>query len=306
MREEYRIVDPDAATPGMPKRRDPVDVTREQTSISLDRLTLTEDHSEHNPALVEDGRRTTVQSVLRALDILDALANANRPLRLQEIADSVGLKPPTCHHLLNSLVAREFATRLPRPRSYSLGPRIAQLARQSRSRFDIVQAAQGPMAALVQKTAASVCLATLEETRLDLVTELTAPAGPDLKAWRGDLARASHATAIGKAILAWLPETQVARVVAEYDLTPFTEFTIRTLGDLVENLRQVRRHGFAVEDREFHRDISGIACALRDKSGAVVGAIGCLIYEADASTERLRSIQLEINAAAQAMAPSIP
>lgn len=300
------MVDPDTTAPGMPKRRDPVDVTREQTSVSLDRLAIPDEQLAQDPAGNEDSQRTTVQSVLRALDIVEVLANANRPLRLQEIADSVGLKAPTCHHLLNSLVARDFATRLPRPRSYSLGPRIAQLARQNRSRFDIVQAAQVHMAALVQKTAASVCLATLEETRLELVTELTAPTGPDFRGWRGDLPRAAHATAIGKAILAWLPETQIARVVAEHDLTPFTEFTIRTLGELVENLRQVRRHGFAVEDREFHKDISGIACALRDKSGAVVGAIGCLIYETEASTERLRAIQLEINAAAQAMAPSIP
>ncbi|MEO3388243.1 IclR family transcriptional regulator [Mesorhizobium sp. CAU 1741] len=300
------MVDPDTAAPGTPKRRDPVDVTREETSVSLERLAIADEQTVRDAASSDDVQRTTVQSVLRAIDIIEVLANANRPLRLQEIADGVGLKTPTCHHLLNSLVTRDFATRLARPRSYSLGPRIAQLARQNRSRFDIVQAAQVHMAALVQKTGASVCLATLEETRLGIVTELIAPAAPDFRGWRGDLARAAHATAIGKAILAWLPETQIARVVAEHDLTPFTEFTIQTLGELVENLRQVRRHGFAVEDREFHPDTSGIACALRDKSGAVVGAIGCLIYQSDASIERLRTIQLEINAAALAMAPSIP
>lgn len=304
--EVYRNMDPGTTTSERPKRREPVDITREETSVSLDRLPVPEEQLEHDPARDDDSQRTTVQSVLRALDIIEVLANANRPLRLQEVAVSVGLKPPTCHHLLNSLVARDFATRLPRPRSYSLGPRVAQLARQNRSRFDIVQAAQVHMSALVQKTAASVCLATIEETRLELVTELMAPAGPDLRGWRLDLPRAAHATAIGKAILAWLPETQIARVVAEHDLTPFTEFTIRTLGELVENLRQVRRHGFAVEDCEFRHDVSGIACALRDKSGAVVGAIGCLIPQSEASTDHLRFIQLELNAVARAMAPSIP
>lgn len=306
MREAIYMADPDTTLPGAEKRRDPVDVTREQTSVSLEQLSLSTEQAVQDRTSTADVQGTTVQSVLRALDILEVLANATRPLRLQEIATNVGLKTPTCHHLLNSLVARDFATRLPRPRSYTLGPRVAQMARQNRSRFDIVQAAQVHMATLVQKTGASACLATLEEARLELVTELAAPNGPDFADWSVGLARAAHATAIGKAILAWLPENQIARVVAEHDLTPFTEFTIRSLGELAENLRQVRRHGFAVEDREFHRDIGGIACALRDKSGAVVGAIGCLIHHADATTDRLRLIQLEVNAAAQAMAPSIP
>lgn len=302
------MVDPDTTPPGGPRRRDPVDVTEEQTSVSLDRVSLETGlaAAEGEPAAGEDAQGTTVQSVIRAIEIIETLANANRPLRLQEIAESIGLNPSTCHHLLNSLVTRDFAVRLSRPRSYSLGPRIAQLARQSRSRFDIVQTVQSHMAGLAQKTGASVCLATLEETRLELMTELASPSGPDLGAWRAGLSRAAHAAAIGKAILAWLPETQIARIVAENDLTPFTDYTIRTLGELVENLRQIRRHGFAVEDREFREGVSGVACALRDKSGGVVGAISCLVPHAEASSERLRAIQIELSATTQALSRVIP
>jgi IclR family acetate operon transcriptional repressor len=158
----------------------------------------------------------------------------------------------------------------------------------------------------MQKTGTSVCLATLDETNLELLSEQTHQSTPALENWRSGLSRASHATAVGKAILAWLPETQIARVVAMNDLTPFTDYTIRTLGELVENLRQIRRHGFSVEDREFEENIVGIACALRDASGGVVGAIGCLLSAEEATSERLQSIRIALTAAAAAIAPSIP
>ena len=91
------------------------------------------------------------------------------------------------------------------------------------------------------------------------------------------MTHAAHAVANGKAILAWLPETELARVVADNGLSTFTLHTITTLSSLIEELRLVRRSGFAVEDGEFHTGQTGFAATVRDMSGAVVGSIGVTI-----------------------------
>ena len=70
----------------------------------------------------------TIQSVDRALSILEVLAAATGEMPLGEIAERAGLNPSTCHHLLGTLVVRGYVGQTPSTRSYFLGARITQLA----------------------------------------------------------------------------------------------------------------------------------------------------------------------------------
>ena len=249
---------------------------------------------------------TTIQSVLRALDIIEVLAASSTPVRLQDIAVKTGINTSTCHHLLNSLAVRDFAIKHTKPKGYGLGPRFVQLARQNRRGFDLAGAAKAHLEALMRETGHSVCLATIENGNLQLQSVHNHPGAAADERWQGDFARAAHATSVGKAILAWLPENQIARIIATHDLTRFTDYTICTLGDLAENLRQVRRHGFALEDREHRDSVVAIACALRDSSGGVVGSIGCLLNSNAAKTETLQSVRRATMMAAEKVSSSIP
>ena len=70
----------------------------------------------------------TVQSVLRAMDLLELLARSEQPMALRELAERAGLKAPTAHHLLGSLVARGMARKVGSPARYASGPRLRELA----------------------------------------------------------------------------------------------------------------------------------------------------------------------------------
>ena len=82
----------------------------------------------------------------------------------------------------------------------------------------------------------------------------------------------SHATAIGKAILAWLPDQEVIRLLEKRGQTKFTENTITERQGLIEALRHVRRYGFALDHQEFLPGVMSIGTALRDYSGTVLGS----------------------------------
>ena len=86
-------------------------------------------------------------------------------------------------------------------------------------------------------------------------------------------ADAAHATALGKAMLAWLPEHELRRIVAARGMARFTPSTITEPDALIEDLRLVRRHSHAVEREEHQPGVTGIGAAIRDHLGAVVGAI---------------------------------
>jgi IclR family acetate operon transcriptional repressor len=89
----------------------------------------------------------------------------------------------------------------------------------------------------------------------------------------GGNSNAAHAAATGKAILAWLPPTELDRIVADKGLTAFTPHTITDIEKLKEDLRLTRRNGFAIDREEFQLGVISLGSAIRDHAGAVVGSI---------------------------------
>ncbi|WP_018897730.1 IclR family transcriptional regulator [Rhizobium sp. 2MFCol3.1] len=280
------------------RRLEPADITSDKTSVVLE-----DEASGQAVDIQQDGdspnEGVTIQSVDRALAVLEFIAHQRGPQRLQDIAASVGLKTPTCYHLVNTLVRRGYVARAPQSRAYYPGRRIGELARAVGANFDIAVDAGPHLKELANATGATSCIASMAGTSLEVTAYVEASSGVSLALYKEALAGAAHATALGKAILAWLPEPKIARVVAEHELGVFSPKTIDTLGDLVENLRQVRRHGFAVEDEEFRLGVVGLASAIRDHAGAVIGAIGCLMHVADADAARMRMAQIKVIATAR-------
>lgn len=286
------------------RRLEPADVTLDRTSVSIDDVGHRGPISPSPTAgRQEDDDGTVIQSVDRALALLEVLADAPRELRLQDLARIVNLKPSTCHHLLNTLLVRGYVSKLAQPRSYYLGPRVGELAAMRGARFDIVREARPILEKLQLEAGGRVCIAGFSGTALTILAQLgagSADAGEDIST-------AAHATALGKAILAWLPETEIARVVADRGLAAFTPKTIDNLGDLVESLRQVRRHGFAIEDGEYRSDTTAIGCAIRDRSGAVIGSVsGYLSDEHPNNQDGLRRLQLLVSRAAKELSGLVP
>jgi len=111
---------------------------------------------------------------------------------------------------------------------------------------------------------------------------------------------APHATATGKAILAWLPENEVRRIVGER-LKRCTENTITDYPELIEALRTVRRTGYAVCREEFLPGVFCVGAAVRDQAGAVIGAISASMPTMRADDKHIALLCKEITAAARGL-----
>ena len=109
---------------------------------------------------------------------------------------------------------------------------------------------------------------------------------------------ALHATATGKAILAWIPDTELVRIISTNGLNSFTSQTIVSLSGLIEELRLVRRRKFAVDDQEFCDGIVCIGAAIRQDAGAVVGSISISLSSEQANKEYRTFLIKEIISAA--------
>jgi len=98
---------------------------------------------------------------------------------------------------------------------------------------------------------------------------------------------APHATWVGKAILAWLPENEIGRIVRG-GMKRYTENTVTDIPALLESLRIVRRNGYAIDREEFLPGVICVGAAIRDQAGTVIGAISASTptMRADDSTSR--------------------
>ena len=217
----------------------------------------------------------TIQSVDRALALLDVLGDASGALPLNEIAAQAGLNVSTCHHLLATLAARGYVGRVPRGRDYFLGPRITELSQRRLGQFSLVDIAMPELRALNDETLESVHLAVLQGNALVTLAKLDSRLPIRVGADEAGKTGAAHATATGKAILAWLPEAEIARVIADTGLRRFTDRTISTIAELMEELRLVRRNGHSVDNEEFQPGVVCYGAAIRDQAGAVIGSISC-------------------------------
>lgn len=223
-----------------------------------------------DPGGERNGR--SIQSVERALTLIQILAAAREPLMLSDLAARAQINASTCHHIVATLVGRGFVLHAGRNRGYMLSSKLRELTDLGARELDLSDFVRPTLIALAEQLGESVQIAALRDSAL--ITQLhvgrsSGMAEPD------ELRKMSalHATATGKAILAWLPETEMARVIAVNGLTAYTDKTITTLSGLIEELRHVRRSGFAIDNEELDEGVVCVGAAIRDEKGAVIAAI---------------------------------
>ncbi len=219
---------------------------------------------------MSQARRYAVVALERGLVILQTLATSERPLALGEVATRTRLPKATAFRLLATLESRAFVERGPTD-AYRLGLRAVQLAAAAKDSSALRRAAQPALYRLHLLSRDTVNLGRWHDGAVVYVEVLPSPRPLRFVESPGSVAPL-HATALGKAVAAYLPETLVAARLREVGLPQLTPRTITSLPRLLEELRQVRARGYAVDRRETDPDAACIAAPVFDAEG-VVGAI---------------------------------
>ncbi|MFE6508413.1 IclR family transcriptional regulator [Nocardioides sp. NPDC057767] len=219
--------------------------------------------------------------------ILDAFETPGIRHTPEQVSRITHLPRTTVHRILDQLVRLEWLTQT--PFGFGLGPRSLGLGGGGRADTEL-RSATAPHLHEMQVTTGLVAhLAVLDgaEVRyLDKIGGRFAARVPSMVGGRVP----AHATALGKAMLAWLPAERVDELVAPA-LTPLTPATIGDLADLHQELHRVRsRCGVAFERGETDPDIACVAAAIRGPEGPV-GAVS-LVGDLRAPIERVAPLVL--------------
>lgn len=199
-----------------------------------------------------------VQSVVRTFRVLEALADRDAEMTVADVAASVDLAPSTVHRLLSTLTSLGYARHTP-DRRYALGPALISLGDRATPQVAVVA---GPvLEELERATEETVNLAVLDG---DLVTYVAQRASRHHMRMFTEVGRRvlPHASGVGKAILATLPQQRVTDLVRRTGMPRFTDSTLTSESALLADLRESRRRGFTIDDGEQEVGVRCIAMAV--------------------------------------------
>jgi DNA-binding IclR family transcriptional regulator len=240
----------------------------------------------------------TVQSVDRAVGILEALAGEPDGLGLGGVAEAVGIRPQTAQSLLRTLQAHEFVVQAARAEPYRLGPAVHRLAARWLEPQHRAALARPAVKELAERLGEYALLAELRGSVLVGLVEVQARRR--LMVTGGvEFGARMHTMATAQVILAHLPRERLDGILASLELTRTGPNTITSRREFVARLAEVRRHGYATCIGEAGPGIAAMAVPVREPSGEVNCALGVALPEARFSPRGERSLRRALLEAAK-------
>jgi sugar lactone lactonase YvrE/DNA-binding IclR family transcriptional regulator len=239
-------------------------------------------------AATGNGAIPGAQTLQKGLAVLDAVGDADRPLRFKDLVKATGLPKGTLHRILQALIEQRLVRIDERDGTYRLGHRLFELAHKVWGAFDLRGAAAPELDRLARQTGETVTLAELDRGQALYIDERNSGQAFGLRIGVGRRAPC-HASAVGKAILAFLPPSEQAALLGQIGLERFTARTITDRHELTVDLALARARGYALSEEEHLDGVVAVAVPVLDHQGAPIAAIGLLGPRERLSDDHLHS-----------------
>ncbi|MEV8612690.1 IclR family transcriptional regulator [Amycolatopsis sp. NPDC051373] len=209
-------------------------------------------------AAEKGGRDGGVQSLQRAFELLEHLADTGGEASLSELATLSGLPMPTIHRLIRTLVDLGYV-RQNTNRRYALGARLIRLGENASMQFG--SWARPLLVELVEEVGETANLAVLERDEVVYVAQV--PSKHSMRMFTEVGRRLlPHGAGVGKAMLAQLPADDVAALLARTGMPAYTEHTFTDPGALAAELTRIASQGYALDEAEQELGVRCIAVAV--------------------------------------------
>jgi IclR family acetate operon transcriptional repressor len=218
-----------------------------------------------------------VQSVHRALDVLEALAAAGGTASLTDLAAACGLPAPTVHRLAGTLAGRGYLRHAP-DRQYSLGSRLVPLAAGAQALLG--ERALPVLRGLAELTGESANLALLTQGCAEYVAQ--APGRHTMRIFTQVGNRvALHCTGVGKALLAAVPPAQARALIDAAPLAAQTAATITDPDALHAEIALTRTRGYALDEGEMEIGVRCVAVGMPGTAPMAISVSGPAVRMTD-------------------------
>jgi DNA-binding IclR family transcriptional regulator len=216
--------------------------------------------------------RYLINSILRASHVLKCFLGEKSHFKISEIARQLKFDRSTTYRILLSLEKCGLVEKDQKTGEYSLGLSTFEIGNAYLNRIDFPKVSKPMMTDLALTVQETVHLAVLSGTEIVYVDKVDSPRPLGIMSKIGQRAPL-YCTALGKVLLAFQPEDELKRIIHQLKLVPLTSNTITAKQKLLEELRTIRRQGYALDNREIEEDVECIGAPIRNHLGNVIAAL---------------------------------
>ena len=209
--------------------------------------------------------------ISKVLKILEVLQGSGSGLGLKAISDATGIHKSTAHRFLKHL-EREGYLICTEAGAYLIGPRLSQMTARVNPQANLQTVARPVLWELWKSTQETVNLAVLDQNTVLYVEVMESPHEFRLSS-RVGTRRPLHATALGKALAAFLPDDARDSILSTISFQPSTQKTIMNMVQFRRELQKIQRQGYALDDEEAVLGARCVSAPVLDSRGEAVGAV---------------------------------
>lgn len=215
----------------------------------------------------------TVQSLDRAIILLEELSLHREGCGVTYLANLTGLHKSTVHRILNSLMAKGYIEKDGETDKYSLGIKILYLSSAILDRMDVRKIARPLLEELCRNTGEVIHLSVLGNGEAVYIDKVENP-NKNIR-MNSQIGKSCplHCSGVGKILLAWKSIEDIEAILGEYGLGVYTKNTITDIELIKKHLVKVKEKGYAVDEIEHEEGIRCVAAPIFDIKGEVVAAI---------------------------------
>lgn len=224
----------------------------------------------------------------KTLDILEEIKTIEAGYKLADLARKVGLPKATVYRILNTLESRGYLDRAT-DGSYRLAKKLFDLQRTVPLEQILHRVAQPVMERLVANCKETVNLGILDAGEVVVINTVESPQAVRMSSKIGNR-RYLHSTAIGKVMLAWMPEKEAQRLLRMKGTPKLTDATLTSKAAVLEELSRVREQGWALDNQENEIEGRCIGAPVTGPGGQVIAAVSISGPEFRMDLARARSL----------------
>jgi IclR family KDG regulon transcriptional repressor len=240
-------------------------------------------------------------TVGKALDVLDRVAQAGRPVRFTELLADGTYPKATLYRFLQTLTNQGMLTFDPDRQSYSLGVRLVRLAHAAWAQSSLAPIASPFIDRLSAELGETIHLAQLDLGQVLYVDKRNAARPVEMFSQAGKVGPA-YCTGVGKAMLAHLPPETLDRALERQSFHRFTDHTLDTPEKLLAELMLIRSRGYAFDREEHEPGIICVAVPILTRGGRVIGAMSVTSTTARTTLDALAGLAPKVTETADMIA----
>ena len=230
-----------------------------------------------------------VQSLTRGFSILEALAKSGGGLTLTDVAHRVQLPPSTTHRFLSTLEKMGYVYRAGDLGLWYIGLQAFTVGTTFLANRDFVAQSHASMHRLMEQAGETANLAILDGTEAVFIAQVQCHEMMRTLVQLGSRVPL-HASGVGKALFAALPDEQIDAILKVRGLPRITENTIVVPETMWAALRVIRQRGYSFDDEEHARSTRCVGAAVYDEHAEPLGAISIAGPSTRLADERIRQL----------------